>query len=85
MKLMIKYLQKKKKELNKPISFINENYQNYIIAKGRNNYFLKERLLNKNNYYKNNYSQEKNINIIDNYQICDEKNKTKKVVYLKIT
>ena len=34
--------------------------------------------MNKNNYYKNNYSQEKNINIIDNYQICDEKNKTNK-------
>ena len=73
-----KILVEEKKELNKPIRFINDNYQNYIIAKGRNNYFLKERLLNKNNYYKNNYSQEKNINIIDNYQICDEKNKTNK-------
>ena len=44
------------KETFLPLRFKNVDYYNYITAKGKNNFILKERLLNKKNFNKINFS-----------------------------
>ena len=52
----------------------------YINSKGRNNFIFKNILLKKNNNDKIDISQEKNINIINNFQNSDdERNNTDKI------
>ena len=65
---------------NKEFHNQNQNIKNnnipYITSKGRNNFILKEVLLNKHNNYKKDSSQDENIKIIKNYQNEEEKNNT---------
>ena len=68
------------KESYLPLSFRSINNQHYINSKGKYNFFLKHILLNKNNNDKMAISQEKNINIVKNFQNSDdEKNNTDKI------
>ena len=66
----------KSKESLSSKSLRNINNQIYINSKGRNNFILKEILLNNNNNDKLNSSPEKNINIINKFQDSDEKTHT---------
>ena len=68
------------KESYLPLSIRSINSRPYIGSKGRNNFILKRILLNKNNNDKIDISQEKNINIINNFQNSDdERNNTDKI------
>ena len=66
----------KSKEIQSPQSLRNINNQVYITSKGRNNFILKEILLNNNNNDKIDSSPEKNINMKINIQDSEEKNYT---------
>ena len=67
------------KETFLPVKYKSIDYHKYITAKGKNNFILKERLLNKKNFNKINFSKEKNINIMDKYHIINENNNTDKI------
>ena len=66
----------KSKDIQSPQSLRNINNQMYITSKGRNNFILKEILLNNNNNDKIDSSPEKNINRKINFQDSEEKNYT---------
>lgn len=66
----------KNKESQSSKSLRNINNQIYITSKGRNNFILKEILLNNNNNDKLDSSQEKNINNINKFHDSDERTHT---------
>ena len=79
-KISDKILLEGNKESYLPLSFRTINDQPYINSKGRNNFIFKNILLKKNNNDKIDISQEKNINIINNFQNSDdEKDNTDKI------
>ena len=79
-KISDKILLEGNKESYLPLSFRTINEQPYINSKGRNNFIFKNILLKKNNNDKIDISQEKNINIINNFQNSDdERNNTDKI------